>query len=231
MIPKHKGEIPVVILLIPFICGIAFGYNFLPHITTIGLITALGFLSTVFVILNRFYFRLLKIRWLSGLTIHLILFFFGWALVTRHDERKVPDHFSKAKAHSFIATLTTDPVLKNGYYHFTAAINASADSGKISAASGNLLVLLKDSSAGKLKYGDRLLIPAKYAAVQPPLNPAEFNYKAYLAQQNIHFEAFLFSKQYRVIDSNKGNSPIATALKLRKQMILKLKKQMHDTRL
>ena len=159
MIPKHKGEIPVVILLIPFICGIAFCYNFVPHITTVGLIAALGFLSAVFVILNRFYFRLLKIRWLSGLTIHLILFFFGWALVTRHDERKASDHFSKAKAQSFIATLTTDPVLKNGYYHFTAAIKASADSGKISAASGNLLVLLKDSSAGKLKYGDRLLIP------------------------------------------------------------------------
>jgi competence protein ComEC len=47
--------------------------------------------------------------------------------------------------------------------------------------SGTLLIAIKDSTAKNLYYGDELLIPAKYNAVDPPFNPAEFNYKKYLA--------------------------------------------------
>jgi competence protein ComEC len=92
-----------------------------------------------------------------------------------------------------------------------------------------LLVTIKDSSAGKLCYGDELLIPAKYNAVEPPLNPAEFNYKQYLAHKNIYYQAFLYPKQYVLLKTNAGNQLIARSLRVRQHLVEKLKLRMHDT--
>jgi competence protein ComEC len=69
---------------------------------------------------------------------------------------------------------------------FSAIVTNGIDSGKHSATLGKLLISIKDSTAFNLKYGDVLLIPAKYNIVDPPFNPGEFNYKQYLAHHNIY---------------------------------------------
>ncbi|GAA4090361.1 ComEC/Rec2 family competence protein [Mucilaginibacter panaciglaebae] len=101
--------------------------------------------------------------------------------------------------------------------------------GKPTVATGTLLVTINDTTAQKLQYGDELLIPAKYNAVDPPFNPAEFNYKQYLANQNIYQQTYLYPGQYRVIAHGKGNPLIAYALKLRRHLVEKLKVNIHDT--
>jgi competence protein ComEC len=80
-----------------------------------------------------------------------------------------------------------------------------------------------------LKYGDELIIPATYNLVDPPFNPAEFNYKKYLAHQNIYHQAFLYPKQYVVLNNHAGNPVIAYALQSRQSLVQKLKVNMNDT--
>jgi competence protein ComEC len=67
MIAKHKGEIPVVVLLLPFLVGISGGFLFPVTQYCITLI-ALAVLSLLFTGLNLWYapFKVYKIRWLGG---------------------------------------------------------------------------------------------------------------------------------------------------------------------
>jgi competence protein ComEC len=231
MIPNHKGEIPVVILLLHFLLGIIAGVNFFAGVGANWLIVAFIFLSLVFVILNINFSRLLlyKQRWPGGLLMAIILFLFGWIIVSKHSELLANDHFSKITGQYLVVKINKEPVLKNGYYRFIADVEESINKDKKSNTSGTLLIAIKDSAAKSLYYGDELLIPAKYSVVDPPFNPAEFNYKKYLANKNIFYQAFLYPNQFKVLKTNTGNPLIAYALRLRQQLVYKLKTDMRDT--
>lgn len=230
MIANHKGEIPFVILIIPFLLGIGVALNYARFADTDWLVIIAFALSTVFITLNIAYkkFNVYKIRWVGGVLITCILFLFGWISVAGYSELNRADHFSKTQSQYLVVKINNEPVLKNGLLRFTVSVEESI-SNKIKApTSGTLLITLKDSTARNLYYGDELLIPAKYTAVEPPYNPAEFNYKQYLANKNIYYQQFLFQGQYRVLAHDAGNPVIAYSLRLRQRLIEKLKTNMHD---
>jgi len=231
MIANHKGEIPFVILLIPFLLGICIGLNFISYVYTTPLTILFVLLSLIFIALNFTYkqFNIYKARWLGGTLISSILFLFGCITVARYNELRQPNHFFKIPSQYIIANISNEPILKNGYVHLIAKVEESINNGKRSPSCGKLLISIKDTSAKRLSYGDELIIPAKYTLVDPPFNPAEFNYKNYLANQNIHYQQFLHPKQYAVIGHDVDNPIIAYSLKLRQQLVQKFKKNMHDT--
>jgi competence protein ComEC len=231
MIPNHKGEIPVVILLVPFLLGIVLGLNLLQGANINWLLAAFAVFSFVFILLNLNYsrYKLYKTRWLGGTLIFVILFLFGWINVIRYSELNKNNHFSKIKSQYLLVKINNEPASKNGFLRFTANVEATVNNGQKSAASGTLLITIKDTSARNLFYGDELLIPAKYSPVDPPFNPAEFNYKKYLADKNIFYQAFLYPKQFVVLNSNAGNPLIANSLRLRRQLVEKLKSNITDT--
>jgi competence protein ComEC len=228
---EHKGEIPVVVLILPFLLGIGLGINLLAGANTTWLIIGFAVFSFVFITLNLTYsqFKLYKTRWLGGSLITLILFLLGWLSVIQYKELNNKDHFSKAKGKYFIVKINSEPNLKNRLLRFTADVEESITSKQKSAVSGTLLIAIKDSAAKTLYYGDELLIPAKYNPIEPPLNPSEFNYKNYLASQNIFYQAFLYPKQYALVKANAGNPIISYSLRLRQNLIEKLKRNMRDT--
>src|ERR1700722_11674955 len=97
MIANHKGEIPFVILLIPFLLGITLGLSFAGFAETSILLILLLTLCATFIILNIIYkkFNIYKVRWLGGIIINLILFVFGWISIANYSELNRPNHFSK----------------------------------------------------------------------------------------------------------------------------------------
>lgn len=231
MIANHKGEIPVVVLLLPFLLGISLGFTVFPGVGVVWLSPIFGLLLILFIALNLSYnkLKLYKQRWLGGTLVIAILFLAGWIIVINHNELNSKTHFSKTQSTQLLVKINNEPVFKNGFVRFTAKAEAGVNNQNASAVSGTLLISIKDSTARKLNYGDELLIPANYKPVEPPFNPAEFNYKRYLANQNIHYQAFLFPKQFTVNDSGKGNPLIAWSLKLRQHLVQKLKLNMRDT--
>ena len=231
MIPNHKGEIPVVILLAPFILGILLGLNLLPVANASWLSAMLLVFSIVFILLNINYsqFKLYKVRWLGGVLIFSILLLFGWINIIRYNELDKNGRFSKMKSQYLVVKINNEPALKNGLLRFTANVGACINKGQISATSGTLLITIKDSSAKNLFYGDELLIPAKYNLINPPVNPAEFNYKKYMANKNIFYQAFLYPHQYVVLNTNVGNPLITNSLRLRRKLVEKLKSNISDT--
>ncbi|WEA00971.1 ComEC/Rec2 family competence protein [Mucilaginibacter sp. SJ] len=230
MIANHKGEIPVVILLIPFLLGISVGINLRSVAYLMPLAVGFASLLILFLLLNFYYsrFKVYKRRWLGGIIIHLLLFLAGWIAVINNNELNNPGHFSKLPAQRLLVRINNEPQIKNGLIRFTADVLANINQQHSLPATGTLMISIKDSAAMQLAYGDELLIPGKYAAIDPPFNPAEFNYKKHLAHQNIYYQEFLYPGQYRLMQSHAGNTFIANALALRQQMVEKLKNQMHD---
>jgi competence protein ComEC len=230
MIANHKGEIPFVILLIPFIAGITLGLNFGAYADTAILIILLTILIAIFILLNIGYkkFHIYKSRWIGGILINLVLFLAGWISVANYSELNKSNHFSKTPAQYLIARINNEPVLKNGYYRFTTRVVETVNKNTKTATKSTLLIALKDSAAKTLCYGDELLIKSNYNTIDPPYNPAEFNYKQYLANQNIYYQQFLFHGQYAVLQHNTGNPLVAYALNLRQHLVEKLKANMHD---
>ena len=230
MIANHKGEIPFLILLLPFILGIGLAINLPAASYTNLLISSFFVLGLIFIILNFTYARLklYKFRWIGGILITFILFLSGYIIVIKNNELNNKHHFSKAPAQYLIVKISNEPSLKNGWLRFTADVEETVNNGKKAQSSGTLILSLKDNTSD-LSYGDELLIPAKYSPVNQPFNPAEFNYKRYLANQNIYYQAFLFPKQYELLAVGKGNAIISYSLQLRQHLVEKLKRNMRDT--
>ena len=97
MIAAHKGEIPFVVLLLPFLAGIGLGiYNpSFPFLTFVQI--AFYSLTFLFILLNLAYkaLSLYKIKWLGGILMHTILFLLGWVITIQYNELDAGDHFSK----------------------------------------------------------------------------------------------------------------------------------------
>lgn len=231
MLANHKGEIPFVVFIVPFLLGIVVGLNFASVSYFNFLFVSISALSLVFIGLNLAYARLglYRFKWLGGSLMGLILLLAGWISVVQHNDLNRVDHFSKSPSRYLVVRVNNEPVLKNGLIRFTTKVEHQVNNNNRLNTPGNLLISIKDSAATALKYGDELLIPANYSLVDPPFNPAEFNYKKYLAHQNIYHQAFLYPKQYVVIKHNAGNPVIAYALQQRQNLVQKLKVNLHDT--
>jgi competence protein ComEC len=230
MIATHKGEIPFVVLLLPFLAGIGLGIHYPSAGFFLFLSVTLYSLAFIFILLNIAYkrFNLYKVKWLGGILTHVLLFLLGWVVVIHYDELNNKDHFSKKQSNYLLVKVSNEPKLTGDLLRFTAIVEANVLNGKRSTANGNLLITIKDTSAKNLYYGDELLIPSTYRLVEAPLNPAEFNYKKYLANQNINYQEFLYSHQYYILNRNAGNPIIAYSLRLRQRLVEKLKQNMHN---
>lgn len=233
MIASHKQEIPFTLLLLPFLAGLCLAILFpcTGYITTIQI--AFGFILAAFITLNLLYkhLNIYKIKWAGGLMIYLLLILAGAICLEANRENNSPDHFSKTKSAYLIGKISNEPKKSNGILRFTIRVEQVYSQNKLKPVKGNLLVFVKTDSTQKneLLYGNELLLPANFTAVEPPLNPAEFNYKGYLAHQNIYQQTFLNQKQLVVIGKSQGNPMVSFALSLRTRLVNKLKLNMRDT--
>ena len=230
MLANHKGEIPVFLLLIPFITGIWSGLTVTPILNTGVLYSLLLITALVFIILSFVYSKLniYKVRWLGGSLVTVIVFLFGWIITLKNSELSAGAHFSKILGRTLIVQINNEPIVRNGLTRFTATVKESVKGKKENPTSGTLLIAIKDT-ATHFNYGDQLLIPAKYNLIDPPFVPAQFNYKRYLQYQNVFYQGYLYSKQYRILSSGNGNPLIAHSLQLRQRLVEKLKVNMCDT--
>lgn len=229
MLATHKGEIPFVTLILPFLTGIVLALTFnlsayQAFLLALFLVLLAGFTSLSF-LYSRF--KIYRKAWIGGILINSLLLLAGLISVINYDNRNAGTYFEKYRADALLVKVNNEPQLKNGFLRFTVNAEASSYKGKQRPVTGTLLLTIHTDST-HIRYGDELLIPAKYKPVDPPFNPAEFNYKQYLARQNIYAQAFIDWHDTRLLNRDAGNPLVAYALSLRQRLVSRFKQYMHS---
>ena len=159
---------------------------------------------------------------LGGLCMALLLLQAGYLLARQQNQFSRSTHFRHYhQEEGYLLVQITEPLSEraNSYQAITDVLYIGNDSIR-HAAEGRLMIYFeKDSLVPGLSYGDRLLVRGRVSEVSPPVNPEVFNYKEYLARQNIFHTMYIRSGEWVKAGSNHGRSYMRLALKLRQRAL------------
>ncbi|UII21012.1 ComEC/Rec2 family competence protein [Fulvivirga ligni] len=192
-------------LTISFIIGILFGIYatdldreliFLFVLLSMGLYIILN----VTIRKNFFYYH----QW-QALTGFSATFFLGWLTVVMYNESLNADHLLHNQNDiSYYTVQINGPAEEktNTFQYEAELLQYRTDHGWQAGEATILLYLRKDTL---LHYGDRLLIKGRPHIVEGPKNPHAFNYKQFLAYQNIYHQSFVERGSYWLINQQVPN--------------------------
>ena len=211
-------ELPLVRLLFPFIVGIYVGekIGFFQQellLLIVGLFIGLSWSSHI-----SFDF---KDRWKPGVSIYLFFLLFGYCSAIQHDERSKPRHFKNFidKENTVIGSVASYPSYKGQFIKIELETEGikSKDSTFIKCTGITLLYLKKIDTSTVIHYGDRLIFKGNIHLVAPPKNPAAFDYQRYLHFQNIHYQSFVETTNWKILSSQQAPFIFQVAYTLQRQ--------------
>ncbi|MFO7977065.1 MAG: ComEC/Rec2 family competence protein [Bacteroidales bacterium] len=219
---SHAGNIPLVRLVMPLVMGIIAWL--VVRLPVPPLLFWSFFLNIIllWVALIPFSKAHYSHRWIFGLLFQLLFFMTGYFHAQNHHQLARKDHFSHytdQEGHIKLRILHPVSPKANSFQVMTRVEELAGDSMQRRVSGRLLLYLRKDSAAARLRYGDVLVIENFYNQVQPPGNPGEFNYRAFLTYQNVFHQAFRDSGQWFVIQENHGHWLISKALLARQRAL------------
>nr|WP_294893917.1 ComEC/Rec2 family competence protein [uncultured Pedobacter sp.] len=231
MIAYYKTEVPFLRLVLFFILGISISIT--QNLAANFITEFVFYCSCGLTLFSAFFYQRSQLylkRDFTGFLIYFTVLMAGIVITNQRKEIYFPNHFSKFKARELVAVINESPKIKGDIARFTAKIEGNITDKKITPTIGNLLIALRFDSTKNLnlKYGDLIILKAKYQETEPSYNFAEFNYRRFLSLQNIYHQTFINQKQIAVIDTNKGNPIIAFALKFTEQQVAKINNYLTD---
>ncbi|MET4080128.1 competence protein ComEC [Pedobacter sp. UYP30] len=223
-----KAEYFFARILLPFLAGISLCYFLADrNLLIISLFAAVIILS-ILLFSNIFYkkYNLYKVKGGIGVLIFLFFFCFGGFLCMMHKDELKSDYFANQKFTYLKAWVNNEPQQSGNILRFMVTTTKGYKNNLSKKVSGKLLLAMKLDSLKpvKVKYGDELLISADYQSIEGPKNPAEFDFKAWLAAQNIYQQAFITQSNLAKTGKIKGNIILSFALKLRQRAVEKYRK-------
>ncbi len=185
-------------------------------------------LCTALMLISSFYRKLKAYNYktLIGLLFFLFWLSFGCLICLIHIQVFEPTYFGNLKSNHLKVWVSNEPQKSNHILRFETEVTDAILENKTVKATGKLLVAFKIDSLHpiQLNYGDELIITSHFSPTEPPFNPAEFDFKAWLASKNIYHQTFLNQNQLIKLNSQKGNSIIKYALKVRKKQVDRYRK-------
>ncbi|MFD2581833.1 ComEC/Rec2 family competence protein [Pedobacter vanadiisoli] len=220
-----KSEYVFVRILSPFLLGISVFYFFQDWVNIQLLAVTLFVILLGILFLNVTYKRLSIYRYKGtiGLLIFLLFFTLGALLCLLNNERLDQSYFAKTPCNYLKVWVNDEPQQSGNVLRFKAKLVSGYQKDKPIRLTGQILVAIRLDSVKpiQLKYGDEIIIPARYTDVELPYNPAEFDFKAWLGSQNIYHQAFMDQGHIVVDKNNVGNPMIKMALNLREKQVAK----------
>jgi competence protein ComEC len=227
-----KAEYVFVRILFPFLIGIGLFY-FLPTkncLHFLKMTMVLCVLSTTALNVTYKKFNTYRYRGAIGILIFMLFFNLGGLLCLQNNERLKENYFANKPCTNLKIWVKDEPQRSNNILRFRAEVISGYHRGQQLKLSGQLLFAVKLDSLKpiRIRYGDEIMVSTKYAEVEPPYNPAEFNFKAWLGSQNIYHQAFIDQDHLIKTGNDNGNPLIWLALNLREKQIEKYRKLIKD---
>ncbi len=163
------------------------------------------------------------------------LFCLGYINVFLSDDTNAPAHLIHKptdiyqNAHAYQAKVVEPLKEKEKTFSTLVELEAIRRDSIWEKAVGKVLVYIKKDSLSSeaLKYGDRIVVNMRIQAVSGPKNPNAFDYRKYLAYQNVHFTAFTTLADVWVLQ-NKGNDVFGFAFRAQQACAEIIRKNIRD---
>ena len=222
------SKYPFVRMLIPFALGIwvsifVIGLRLSP---TFLIVASLSLL--VMAVLTAFLLKHQRHSWFFGAVMACYLFMAGYSLVRVHGAEVQKGYFRnfQADASYYVARVYDYPTERPNSirtvleleYQFGDSLPSRPVSGKVMA------YFPKSDSAFALHYGDLIAIPAPIREVSPPLNPEEFDYRAYLERKGITGQVYLKDEDWFDLQTNDANPIYAFSYRFRDILLASLQR-------
>jgi competence protein ComEC len=226
-----RSEIIFVQLLGIFIAGILFASQFpsLPLQQGAGGLAIVLFLYLL--VLNIGYRKFKAYRYKHYWSPLLFLLVFVAAIYTSLQQVQLMQklHFSRHQATWLKVLVDQEPQIKSGHQRFKAKVIAAYHQNKSLQVMGKVLVTvpLNNKRYSPINYGEVLMVPANYTAVAAPQNPGEFDYRNWLATQQVYHQLYLPAAKVYRLQQHAGQPLLAYAIAFRKKQVAFFKKTLH----
>ena len=214
---------PVLRLLLPFIAGIILRDNIQIPFSLLIVVCGSLFLLLWFI---RFYDQVnihYNCRWLYGLVLNCFILIFSMCLMSKNMQAtSFMDHAGKG---GFMVARVAEPPLERErrYRVLIEPLEVIRDN-SITRTSGRALGWFeKDSLAGMLRAGDRLVIPDRFSEIRNHGNPFEFDYSSYMRIHGVSGEIYVDAGQWFRPEQGIDRSLLTTAGRLREHLLDVLK--------
>ena len=215
-------------MLVPFAVGIWVGIFVvairLSSTFLIAAAVALFFMSA----LTAFFLKRQRHGWFFGAVMACYLFMAGYSLTRVHEAEVQRDYYRnfQSEASYYVARVYDYPTERPNSirtvlsleYQFGDSLPSRPISGKVMA------YFSKSDSAFALHYGDLIAIPAPIREVVPPLNPEEFDYRAYLERKGITGQAYLKDEDWIDLQVNNANPLYTFSYRFRDVLLASLQR-------
>jgi competence protein ComEC len=219
-------EYPILRLLVPLLLGILFFLLFsswAPHWS----ISIIALMIVAFLAWPKKYLFPYKHRYLSGLLMYIAIFLLGIGLSQFHFAYEQNRYFANHNDSNSVAIvrIVEAPESKPKSIKLIAEV-VEVGSIKHHDFSKGLVVLYlqKDSLAQSLKFGDQIILKNKLQLVKTPQNPDEFNYRNYLYNQGVQYQAYLRTNSWKQIGKGSRLNIHALAISMRNYLLSQLQK-------
>lgn len=184
------------------------------------------------VTLSCFMFFMVLVKWifansiLNGFCAFITLIYTGGVVAEITEEVDQQNHYTQySHAKGFVGQVVSDNTDRDRYQRYEVELaHVYKDTNYLEVQGKIYLYVQKDSASQLFGYGDVVMVRKGYFPVAAPKNPHEFNYKRYLARQNIYAHAFVTTKDVQFIYHKSPNWVMSAAFEIR----TKLKNQIVD---
>lgn len=213
-------------ILLYLVLGKQFGYS-------LGLLAFFfGAFCLAFIIARKY--KTTFSRDLSGILGLLTWFALGLEVAEQHTARHQPSHLTHLpEAPAYYVGVVDDYILqKPGYQSTVLAVQQVEINGQWQPTTGKIQLSVPHDSEQdfELSYGDVLLVKGAPQEVAGPLNPNQFDYRAYLANKNIYHRHYLQSFQFQKIASEPPNLVLYHSIRLRRYLDALLRARIGERR-
>src|SRR6185436_777529 len=219
---NHWNQTPLFRLLPAFIAGILCAvYGILPFTEALYFFVLLPALVVILQLVRPRKFLSWKRRWIFGASVHVLVFCFAFSLTNRRTEITDLAHFSNQEGVTeYLAFLDNSIQEKKKSFKVIIEVIAVKKSNGWNLAKGKcLLYIAIDSIASSLEYGDLISFKTSPVIVKPPANPEQFNYKQWLAYNQVYQQLYLQKGQWQLKGHQYGNSLVAIAIRMREKLL------------
>jgi competence protein ComEC len=223
---------PFLRLLPLLILGILCAWYWQPALSTIALAGSFALLGTLgypFLSKGLKY----RLRAAAGGCLLLLLWALGAWLVHQENIRNHAHWFGQTyqQGDGLIAALDEMPVQKPRSLKAIARITHLVQNGRMIRATGHIILYFqKDSSAGQLVYGNRILLKKPLQPIQNSGNPGAFDYQRYCLFGGITHQVFLNETEYRTLPGHEGKWLQETLIRSRETIVAILQQHIRTPR-